>query len=134
MITINNPQDILGMGIKNILEYRANKGELESLIADWKKTIVVEIQGIYAVTVRFQGPNIQVEPSSPTIYDLKFTAPLETMITLAKGETGPICAFLKGQIKVKKVWHVGTLLKFVKIFIPALKNAGERGRHYADQH
>ncbi len=134
MLMMNDPQDILGIGIKNILEYRASKGELEPLVAGWKKIIVVEIQGIYAITIRFQDSNIQVEPSLPSTYDLKLTMSLNIMIKIAKGETGLIGAFLKGQVKVKKLWHVSTLLKFIKIIIPALKIAGERGRHFAAQH
>ncbi len=134
MLTMNEPQDILGIGIKNLLEYRASKGELEPLVAGWNKTIIVEIQGIYALAIHFQDTKIQIHTSIPSIYDLKFALPLNIMIALAKGETGVIKAFLKGQIKVKKLWHIGTLLKFINIIIPALKIAGERGRHFAAQH
>jgi hypothetical protein len=49
---------------------------------------------------------------------------------LAAGETGPIRSFLKGKIQVKKLWHVFTLLKFIRIFIPALKIAGGRAQNF----
>nr|MDO8108916.1 SCP2 sterol-binding domain-containing protein [Candidatus Sigynarchaeota archaeon] len=134
MTKMNDPQDVLGIAVRNLLNYRDSRGELEPLVAKWKKTVVIEITGIYAVSVHFNGTEIQIEPGGAAKFDLKVLMPLEMMIAIAKSEIGIMHAFMIGQLKVKKMWHIGTLLKFVKIFIPALKIAGERGVNLAKSH
>ncbi len=134
MIKINEPQDILGIGIRNLLGYRASRGELEPLVAKWERTITIELIGMYSVSVHFQGQDIRIEPGVAAGFDLKVSMSLGTMTALANGEIGPLRAFITGQVKVEKIWHLGTLLKFLKIFIPALKIAGERGVHHGKTH
>lgn len=120
----------MGIGIKNLLEYRKDDEKFQELVASWHKTIVVEVNGIYAVTITFEGGAIDIQPGTPEKYDLKFQLSLETMVAIARGDISYIKAFLKGHVKVKKMWHVGTLLKFVKVFIPALQIAGQRARNF----
>ena len=134
MIKINEPQDILGIGIRNLLGYRESRGELEPLVAKWERTIVIDLVGMYAVSVNFHGTDIRIEPGVAAEFDLQVTMSLGTMTALANGEIDPLRAFIKGQVKVKKIWHLGTLLKFLKIFIPALKIAGKRGAHHGKTH
>jgi putative sterol carrier protein len=134
MVTINEPQDILGIAIHNLLDYREKLGELEALVANWEKTVIIDVIGTYPVSVHFQGKDVRIEPGSAAKFDLEVSMSLETMIALAKGETGSLHAFMLGQVKVKKMWHVGTLLTFLKIIIPSLKIAGERGAHFGKTH
>ena len=134
MLKINEPQDILGLGIRNLLGYRESRGELEPLVAKWNKTVVIELIGIYAVSVHFHGGDIRIEPGVAAKFDVKISMSLDTIIAIADGETGPVRAFLKGRLKVERLWHVGTLLRLLKIIVPALKIAGERGAHHGATH
>ena len=134
MLKINEPQDILGLGFRNLLEYRASRGELEPLVAKWEKTVVIELINIYAISIHFHGKDIRIEPGIAAGFDLKVSMSLDTIIALANCEIGFVHAFMIGHVKVKKIWHVGTLLKFVKIIVPALKIAGERGTHHGATH
>ncbi|MBN2151504.1 MAG: SCP2 sterol-binding domain-containing protein [Candidatus Lokiarchaeota archaeon] len=133
MTDFNEPQDILGIGIRNLLGYRDSRGELEPLIANWEKTVVVEVAGMYPVTLRFHGKEIRIEPSAAAGFDLKVTMSIETMAALSDG-SGPLLEFLKGRVKVEKMWHLGTLLRFLKIIVPALRIAGERGAYHGKTH
>nr|MDO8085824.1 SCP2 sterol-binding domain-containing protein [Candidatus Sigynarchaeum springense] len=134
MTKISEPQDILGLGIRNLLGYIEGRGELEPLIANWEKTVVIELVGLYAVSIHFHEKGIQIEPGIDANFDVMVSMSLETIIALADGRTSPVRAFLKGQLKVKKAWHVGTLLKFLKIILPALRIAGERGARHGKTH
>ena len=134
MLLMNDPQDILGIGIRHLLEYRASLGDMENLVSNWKKTILIELKGLYAISVHFLGNEIKIEPGSAVKFDLKFSLSLDSLVGLANGDLGIMKAFLSGKVKLEKLWNVGTLLKFIKIFIPALKIAGERGAHLGKIH
>jgi hypothetical protein len=134
MLQINDPQDILGIAVRNLLEFRASRGELESLVVNWEKTIVIEVVGMYAVSMHFQKNEIRIEPGSVAKFDLKLAMSINNMLAIADGEIGLIRLFLTGQVKLKKMWHLATLLRFLKIIIPALKIAGERGAHFRKTH
>ena len=124
MVSIEATGDILSLGIANILQYRKDESEFTKLLENWNKVIVVEFRDIYGVTVTFNAGNIKIDYDYDQ-YDLKIQLDIQTMVDLAKGDEGVIRGFLKGRIKVKKVWKVGVLLKFIKLFIPNLKLAGE---------
>ena len=126
MISINQPQDILGLGIKNILSFRLDDLSYQNLVMSVNKVIVIEFRNIYAVTVFFKGEKITIEYDEHENYDLRISLDINTMVAIARGDIGPITGFLKGNLKVKKIWNIGLLLKFIKIFIPNLKLAGER--------
>jgi hypothetical protein len=126
MISINQPQDILGLGIKNILSFRLDDVAYQNLVMSVNKVIVIEFRNIYAVTVIFEGEKITIEYDEKKNYDLKIGLDINTMVAIARGDIGPITGFLKGKLKIKKIWNIWLLLKFIKIFIPNLKLAGER--------
>ncbi|MBD3354145.1 MAG: hypothetical protein GF364_21870 [Candidatus Lokiarchaeota archaeon] len=128
IIEFNNPRDILGMGIKNILQYRKTDPKFLNLIKDWNKTIIIGFKDIYDVTVIFKGMNIHINYGSTQDYDLWLEiGSIQTMTDLAKGDLGPISGFLTGKIKVKKIWNILVLLHFIRIFIPNLRMAGDVG-------
>jgi len=129
MISINQPQDILGLGIKNILSFRLDDEEYQKLVTSVNKIIVIDFRHIYAVTVVFEGEAITIEYDERENYDLKIVLDVNTMVAIARGDIGSITGFLKGKLQVKKIWNIGLLLKFIKIFIPNLKLAGERAEN-----
>ena len=130
MIEINKPEDILGLGIANILQYRIEEPSFQKLITNWNKTIVIVFKDIYAVSVFFQGEKIRIEYDECKKYDLKLILDINVMVELAEGTEGVIRGFIKGKIKVKKLWNIGVLLKFIRIFIPNLKIAGNTAEDY----
>jgi putative sterol carrier protein len=130
MLSINQPQDILGMGIRNILSYRLDDPAYQKLVMGWNKTIIIEFRHIYGVTVIFHDNTITIEYDEQKNFDLKIILDINTMVEIAQGKEGPITAFLKGKIQIKKLWNIGILLKFIKIFIPNIKKAGESANHY----
>ncbi len=134
MLKFNDPQDLLGIAIKNILDNRDKRGEMEALVSNLEKTFVIDLTGVYPVTVHFHGNEVRIEPGCSEEFDLKVSMTLDTMAALANGQTGSLQAFLRGQVGVKKMWNVAALLKFLNIFIPALKIAAERGVHFGKTH
>jgi hypothetical protein len=44
-------------------------------------------------------------------------------MAIAEGRMGLIPAFIRGRVKVKKIYRLLTVLKFITILIPALKRA-----------
>lgn len=134
MISFNRPEDIIGIGIKNILAYRINDVEFQKLVQNWKRVIAIEFKNLYCVTANFQGEKIYIEYGEPPKYHIKIILDsLQTMVDLAKGKFGPYKAFLLGKIKVKKIWNVLDLLKFIKVFIPGLRIAGDIARSHRNE-
>lgn len=134
MVNFNNPEDILGIGIKTILSYRKDDDDFKILIENWEKKVIVEFEGIYAVTVSFSDGTISINYGSEEEFDLMIKLKsIKVMTDLASGKYGPIVGFLKGKVKVKKIWNLRTLLKFLKIFIPALKIAGDQALRYKNE-
>ncbi|MHA1342132.1 MAG: SCP2 sterol-binding domain-containing protein [Promethearchaeota archaeon] len=130
-IIFNQPQDIFGIGIKNILNYRKNDPKFKKLVINWNKTIVFEFPGLYPITINFNGNTININYGDSEKYDLRVIMPeLSVMTEIARGDLGPISGFLKGKIKIKKMFSLPVLIRFIKIFIPALHIAGERAKWY----
>lgn len=134
MIVFNQPEDIIGIGIKNILGYRKDDARFQKLVQSWKRIIAIEFKNLYCVTANFQGDKIDIMYGESPKYHLKIIMDsLQTMGDLAKGKIGPYKAFLLGKIKVKKIWHVFDLLKFIKVFIPGLRIAGDIARSHRNE-
>lgn len=131
MVDFNQPEDILGIGIRTILNYRKDDVKFQNLLKNWNKIIVIEFNGIYAVTIEFKDGSIRIAYDEQEGYDLKVKLrSIRVMTDIAAGTYGPIRAFMTGKIRVKKVWNVFVLLKFIRLFIPALRIAGDRAVLY----
>jgi putative sterol carrier protein len=126
MININEPQDLLGLAVRNLFLPFLDNELFYKKIKNWNKVIVVEIKGLYPITISFEKGEIRIEYDESPKYDLKLILTLNAFTEIAEGKLGLFSAFFKGKIKVKKLYHIFTILKFKNILFPALKRATER--------
>ena len=124
MITIQPPEDLLSIALKNVLSYRKDE-EFYKLVKDWNKTIVIDVIGFYPVAIFFEGTNIRFDMDIPNKHDLKVTLDADAMMDIAYGRSSPIMSFLKRKIKIKGIFKIGTILRFMKIFLKSMKMLAE---------
>ncbi|MHA1196422.1 MAG: SCP2 sterol-binding domain-containing protein [Promethearchaeota archaeon] len=53
--------------------------------------------------------------------DLKVKMGLQALLDVAAGRLNPITAVIKRKIKIKGIYKIKTLLKFIKIFVTSMK-------------
>ncbi|MHA1489742.1 MAG: SCP2 sterol-binding domain-containing protein [Promethearchaeota archaeon] len=123
MKIINEPQDLIGLALRNLITSLIIENEFKKNINKWKRVIIVEIKDLYPVTIVFNNGEISIEYDERPKYHLKIIITLGAFIGIADGSVGLISAFLKGQIKVKKIYRIFTILKFKNILFTALKKA-----------
>lgn len=127
MSIINQPDDLLGLALKNLLTPLLQDPKFVKKIKSLKKkVIVIELKDIYAISLTFDNGNISIEYGEKTKYHLKLIVTMDAFMGIAENKMGLIGAFLKRKIKVKKIYHVFTILKFKGIFFPAIKKANEK--------
>ncbi|MFX0071533.1 MAG: SCP2 sterol-binding domain-containing protein [Candidatus Hermodarchaeota archaeon] len=126
MIIINDPQDLLGLAVKNLLSPFLNDEKFIQKIRNWKKTVVVELKDLYPITIIFDNGEIRIEYDEIAKYHIKIIMNLNTFTDIAEGKLGIISAFLKRKVKIKKLYRIPTILKFKNILIPALKYATQQ--------
>jgi putative sterol carrier protein len=119
-IKITEPLDLLSIAMHNILSSRRDEN-FYTLVKDWNKTIVINVNEFYPVAVIFKGEEILFDLTIPKKADLTVTMDLDTMMDIAYGRSGPIIAVLKRKLKVKGILKIGVLLKFMKIFLKSMK-------------
>ncbi|MGQ4873920.1 MAG: SCP2 sterol-binding domain-containing protein [Promethearchaeia archaeon] len=119
MLNIEKPNDLLSLAIYNILNHRKDD-EFYNLVKDWNKKIVVHISEFYPVTIIFQGDEIKFERGEDKKANLKIKMNLDTMLDIAYGEIGAIAATLRGKIRIKGIYKIRTLLRFIKIFLKSI--------------
>jgi len=122
---INEPTDLLSLALKNLLTPLLTDDKIQNKIKNWKRVIVLELSGLYGITLTFNNGNISIEYGEKPKYDLKLVVSLDAFTGIAEGKVGLISAFVKRKIKVKKIYRIFTVLKFYKIFFPAIKGASE---------
>ena len=115
MLSIQQPDDLISISLHRVLGYRKDE-EFYNLVKDWNKIIVIHIKPFYPVTVIFEGDEIRFERGDRKKANLKVTMELDGMLDLAYGRRGLVSVFLKGQMKIKGMYKLGTVLKFKKIF------------------
>lgn len=121
MISIEKPDDMISISLYNILSYRKDM-EYHNLIQNWNKTIIFEIEQFYPVGVNFSKGEISFKRNiSPSEADLIVKMSLQTLLDLAYERLNPIRAFLKRKLKIKGIYKVRTLMKFMKIFLDTIK-------------
>ena len=123
MVIINEPDDIFGLALVNLLTPFFNDEKFQKKIRKWKRTIELELIDFYTFSLIFDNGDIRVEYGGQEKYDLKLTIDFDTFMAIAEGRMGLISAFLRGRVKVKKIYRLLTVLKFITILIPALKRA-----------
>ena len=138
MLEISQPEDILGLAIKNMLDYRNRDEKFSNYVAKWAKKkerkIVVNVLPMYAITIVFNGNKITIERGESK-KALKITLHVHSMLEMAFGRLGVIKATLTRKIKIKGLYRIGTILKFMKIFLKTMKMvADEPNINYYELH
>lgn len=126
MSIVNEPDDVLGLALKNLIAPLLDDEKFVKLIKKLKKRVIVlELADIYGITLSFNNGDIAIEYGEKPKYHLKIIVTLDAFVGIAEKKIGLVGAFLKRKAKVKKIWRVFTILKFYKIFFPAIKKANE---------
>lgn len=125
MSIVNEPEDILGLALKNLLALRLEDEKIKKKIKNWKRTIVLEVVGMYAISLTFNNSELTIEYDEKPKYHLKISTTIEAFVGIAEGTTSMVSAFIRRKIKVKKIYRVFTILKFYSILFPALKMANK---------
>jgi len=123
MVSINESDHVFGMAIVKIFTPFLEEEKFQKKIEKWNKIIVVELKNIYTFSLIFDNGVISCEYGEREKYNLKLITSFEAFVGIAEGYTGLIPAFLRGKIKVKKIYNILTVLKFITILLPALKRA-----------
>jgi putative sterol carrier protein len=126
MSIINQPQDILGLGIKSILEPVLEDEKILKKIKKFNKVVVMELTGLYPISLTFKKGLISIDYGEKPKYDIKLIVSVDAFTGMAEGNGGLISSFLKGKIRVKKMHRIFTILKFTSIFLPAVEKATEK--------
>ena len=122
MIEIQKADDLLGISLNNILSYRKNDDDFIKLVNGWNKKIVIEVEKFYPIEVIFEGNEIKFKINNlDKKVDLKIKMSLNTLLDISYGRINPINAVLKGKVKMKGMFRVGNVLKFLKIFVKSMK-------------
>ena len=122
MIEIQKADDLLGISLNNILSYRKNNDDFIKLVNGWNKKIVIEVEKFYPIEVIFEGNQIRFKIDNlDKKVDLKIKMSLNTLLDISYGRINPINAVLKGKVKMKGMYRIGTVLKFLKIFVKSMK-------------
>jgi putative sterol carrier protein len=114
------------LALKNLLFPFLNDDKFLKKIKNWNRIIVIEIIGLYPITLIFSNGEIRIEYDEIPKHHLKLIISLEAFTQIAEGKLNLVSAFLKGKIKIKKLYRIFTILKFKNILFPALKRATER--------
>ncbi len=125
MSIINQPKDILGLALKNLLTPMLNEEKILKKIKNWHRIIVVELIGLYEITLIFNNSEITIEYGEKPKYDLKIRMTLDALIAITEGRMGLISAFLRRKLKVKKIYRIFTINKFQSILVKALHLANK---------
>ena len=122
MINVEKADDLLGISLNNILSYRKNDEDYIKLVTNWNKKIIIEIEKFYSVEVIFDGNEIKFKIDNfDKKVDLKVKMSLGTLLEIAYGRINPIIAVIKGKVKMKGIFRIGIVLKFLKIFVNSMK-------------
>jgi len=122
MISIQKGEDLITITLQNILSYRKNDEDFINLVLNWNKKVLIELEGFYPVEVIFDHDEIRFKINDfDKKINLKVKMGIYTFLDLAYGRLNPIKAVLKRKLKIKGLLKIGTLLKFMKIFLKTMK-------------
>ncbi len=122
MISIQKGEDLITITLQNIFSYRKNDEDFINLVLNWNKTVLIEVDGFYPVEVIFDRNEIKFKTKDfDKKINLKVKMDIYTFLDLAFGRLNPVKAFLKRKLKIKGLLKIGTVLKFMKIFLKTMK-------------
>ena len=126
MISIQKGEDLITITLQNILSYRKDDEDFINLVLNWNKTVLIEVDGFYPVEVIFDRNEIKFKTKDfDKKINLKVKMDIYTFLDLAFGRLNPVKAFLKRKLKIKGLLKIGTVLKFMKIFLKTMKMVAE---------
>ena len=129
---INEPEDILGIGFRNLLSYRYDDPVFHELVEKLNQEIIFDFEDLYAVSVKFCKPTIEITPfeiqTGPTGLGMKMSMP--TLIAIMKGKYSMVGAFLRGKIRIFRWWKLLSIIRLMKLLLPTLQRAKERAEEY----
>ena len=126
MSIINQPQDLLGLGIKNLLEPVLEDEKILKKLKKFNKVVVMELTGLYPISLTFNKGLISIDYGEKPKYDIKLIVSVDAFTGMAGGAGGLISSFTKGKIRIKKMYRIFTILKFTGIFLPAVEKLAEQ--------
>ena len=122
MLNIEKADDLLGISLNNILSHRKMDKDYIELVNNWNKKIIIEVERFYPVEVIFEGNEVKFKIDDfDKEVDLKVKMSLDTLLEIAYGRINPIIAVIKGKVKMKGMFKIGIVLKFLKIFVNSMK-------------
>ena len=122
MISVQKGEDLLSISLSTILSYRKDKPEFQKLVVDWNKKILIDIEDFYPIEVVFDRDEIKFKVRDiDKKVDLKVKMNIYTFLDLSYGRLGPIKAVLKRKLRIKGLFKVRILLKFIKIFLKSMQ-------------
>lgn len=122
MISIQKGEDLLSISMSTILSYRKEDPEFQKLVLDWNKKILIEIEDFYPVEIIFSRNEIKFQVSDiDKKVDLKVKMNIFTLLDLAFDRLSPVKAVLQRKLKIKGVYKIGTILKFMNIFLKSMQ-------------
>ena len=122
MINIEKADDLLGISVHNILSHRKNEEKFIKLVNNWNKKLIIEVEKFYSLEVIFEGNQIRfkIEDLDENV-DLRILMSLDTLLDIAFGRLNPILGTVIRKVKIKGIYRLITLLKFLKIFVKSMK-------------
>jgi len=132
MISIQKGEDLITITLQNIFSYRKDDEDFINLVLNWNKTVLIEVDGFYPVEVIFERNEIKFKTNDfDKKINLKVKMDIYTFLDLAFGRLNPVKAILKRKLKIKGLLKIGTVLKFMKIFLKTMKMvASEPNNNY----
>ena len=127
---INNPEDILGIGLKNLLTYRCDDPAFHLAVEKLNQKVTFDFEDLYPVSVNFCKPTIEILPTKDTS-GLGLKMSMNTLIDIMKGRSTWVGAFLRGKLKISRWWKILSIIRLLKVLLPALYKATERAKEYA---
>ena len=122
MITIQKGEDLLSISMSTILNYRKEEPEFQKLVLDWNKKLLIEIDDFYSVEIIFNHDEIKFKVNDiDKKVDLKVKMNIFTLLDLAFNRLSPVKAVLQRKLKIKGIYKIGTILKFMKIFLKSMQ-------------
>ena len=122
MISIQKGEDLLSIFVDNILSYRKNDQDFINLVLDWNKKILIDFEDFYCIELIFEGNEMKYKVNAfDKKVDLKVGLNVYTLLDIAYGRLNPVKAFIKRKLKIKGIYKIGTMLKFIKIFLRSMQ-------------
>lgn len=122
MISIQKGEDLLSIFIYNVLSYRKNDQDFVNLVLDWNKKILINFEDFYCIELIFEGNGIKYKVNDlDKNVDLKVSLNIYTVLDLAYGRLHPVKAFIQRKLKIKGIYKIGTILRFIKILLKSMQ-------------